>query len=177
MFLIGAQTDANAPRLYIYELPPRFNSWMQAGTSGWWQDMDLWGEDVIIHRRALSSLYRVTDPEQADFFLVPVWVSSAMWQARDCPLEPLSPRTQHEHPSSGELGIQGFARYGRTCGGRVHRLHPYDMALFRPARWCRPPLGFRPRSGWLADPRERWDSHPFVCLPSELVVPTCRVVC
>lgn len=137
---------------------------MQAGTSGWWQDMDLWGEDVIIHRRALSSLYRVTDPEQADFFLVPVWVSSAMWQARDCPLEPLSPRTQHEHPSSGELGIQGFARYGRACGGRVHRLHPYDMALFRPARWCRPPLGFRPRSGWLADPRERWDSHPFVCI-------------
>jgi hypothetical protein len=77
---IGAQTDAKAPKVYIYELPPRFNSWMHAGDGGWWQDFDLWGEDVIIHRRALRSLYRVTDPEAADFFLVPVWVSSAMWQ-------------------------------------------------------------------------------------------------
>ena len=77
---IGAQRDKNAPKVYIYDLPPRFNSWMHAGESGWWQDFDLWGEDVIIHRRALRSVYRVTDPEQADYFLVPVWVSSAMWQ-------------------------------------------------------------------------------------------------
>ena len=35
---------------------------------------------MIIHRRALRSAYRVTDASQADFFLVPVWVSSAMWQ-------------------------------------------------------------------------------------------------
>jgi hypothetical protein len=53
---------------------------MHAGDGGWWQDFDLWGEDVIIHRRALRSAYRVDDPYQADYFLVPVWVSSAMWQ-------------------------------------------------------------------------------------------------
>ena len=76
---IGAQ-DAGAPRIYIYDLPPRFNSWMHAGDGGWWQDFDLWGEDVIIHRRALRSAYRVHDPALADYFLVPVWVSSAMWQ-------------------------------------------------------------------------------------------------
>ena len=76
---IGAQ-GAGAPRIYVYELPPRFNSWLHAGEGGWWQDFDLWGEDVIIHRRALRSAYRVTDASQADFFLVPVWVSSAMWQ-------------------------------------------------------------------------------------------------
>ena len=35
---------------------------MHAGDAGWWQDMDLWGEDVIIHRRALRSYYRVNDP-------------------------------------------------------------------------------------------------------------------
>ena len=35
---------------------------------GWWQDMDLWGEDVIIHRRALRSYYRVNDPSKADYF-------------------------------------------------------------------------------------------------------------
>ena len=77
---IGAQRDAGAPRVYIYDLPPRFNGWMHAGDAGWWQDFDLWGEDVIIHRRALRSYYRVDDPEKADYFLVPVWDSSAMWQ-------------------------------------------------------------------------------------------------
>ena len=77
---IGAQEMSMAPKLYVYELPPRFNSWMHAGEVGWWQDMDLWGEDVVIHRRALRSTYRVLDPEQADYFLVPVWDSSAMWQ-------------------------------------------------------------------------------------------------
>ena len=68
---IGAQQQSasagggggGAPRVYIYELPPRYNSWMHAGDGGWWQDFDLWGEDVIIHRRALRSAYRVTDPE------------------------------------------------------------------------------------------------------------------
>jgi len=80
---IGAQDGkwaAGAPRLYVYELPGRFGSWLQAGSHGWWQDMDLWGEDVVIHRRALRSAYRVLDPEQADYFLVPVHVSSGMWQ-------------------------------------------------------------------------------------------------
>ena len=78
---IGAQKgDPRAPRVYIYDLPPQYNSWMHAGEGGWWQDFDLWGEDVIIHRRALVSSHRVDDPEQADYFLVPVWISSAMWQ-------------------------------------------------------------------------------------------------
>jgi hypothetical protein len=53
---IGAQRDAKAPKVYIYDLPPRFNGWMHAGDAGWWQDFDLWGEDVIIHRRALRSV-------------------------------------------------------------------------------------------------------------------------
>lgn len=52
---IGAQVGelaAGAPKIYIYELPPRFNSWMHAGANGWWQDLELWGEDVVIHRQA-----------------------------------------------------------------------------------------------------------------------------
>jgi len=35
---------------------------------------------VIIHRRALRSAYRVENASEADYFLVPIWVSSAMWQ-------------------------------------------------------------------------------------------------
>ena len=36
--LIGAQTvGKGAPRIYVYELPPEFNAWMQAGAGGWWQ--------------------------------------------------------------------------------------------------------------------------------------------
>ena len=53
---------------------------MQAGAGGWWQELDLWGEDVVFHKRMLRSTYRVVDPRDADYFLVPVWVSSAMWQ-------------------------------------------------------------------------------------------------
>jgi hypothetical protein len=52
---IGAQVGelaAGAPKVYIYELPPRYNSWMHAGANGWWQDLELWGEDVVIHRQA-----------------------------------------------------------------------------------------------------------------------------
>ena len=52
---IGAQVGelaAGAPKVYVYELPPRFNSWMHAGANGWWQDLELWGEDVVIHRHA-----------------------------------------------------------------------------------------------------------------------------
>ena len=32
---IGAVAQGpNAPRVYVYDLPPRFNAWMQAGQSG-----------------------------------------------------------------------------------------------------------------------------------------------
>ena len=124
---IGAQkAGEGAPRIYVYELPPEFNAWMQAGAGGWWQarlrpptldhlpclhphptapcllrplllasapppsppalpaparqELDLWGEDVVFHKRMLRSTYRTTNPEEADYFYVPVWVSSAMWQ-------------------------------------------------------------------------------------------------
>ena len=38
---IGAQ-GAGAPRVYVYELPPRFNTWMHAGEHGWWQVCRRW---------------------------------------------------------------------------------------------------------------------------------------
>ena len=120
---IGAQDLPRAPRVYIYDLPPRYNGWMHAGEVGWWQDMDLWGEDVIIHRRALRSAYRVEDPELADFFLVPVWDSSSMWQVG---LRPAwGGRGGRE---GGRGGGRGSAPYGRApserAPSRPRRLQP-----------------------------------------------------
>ena len=41
---IGSKAHGGrAPKVYIYDLPPRFNAWMHAGDGGWWQDFDLWG--------------------------------------------------------------------------------------------------------------------------------------
>ena len=115
---IGAQRDANAPKVYIYDLPPRFNGWMHAGDAGWWQDMDLWGEDVIIHRRALRSYYRVNDPSKADYFLVPVWDSSAMWQM-NWGFRDLLPTGVRVHKEAAEY-VQKHWPYFDRKGGADH---------------------------------------------------------
>jgi len=116
--LIGAQRDERAPKVYIYDLPPRFNGWMHAGDAGWWQDFDLWGEDVVVHRRALRSVYRVDDPSKADFFLVPVWDSSAMWQM-NWGFRDLLPTGVRVHKEAAEY-IQAHWPYFNRKGGADH---------------------------------------------------------
>jgi hypothetical protein len=53
------------PRIYVYELPPRFNAWFRVAAP----DRN---SGVQLHERLLASRYRTTDPEEADFFYVPV---------------------------------------------------------------------------------------------------------
>lgn len=105
--------------------------------AGWWQDFDLWGEDVIIHRRALRSAYRVDDPSQADYFLVPVWDSSAMWQVRPSIHASTRPSVRASIvPMCGSSGVcqmnWGFRDLLPT-GVRVHK----EAAEYIQQHWCR----------------------------------------
>ena len=66
-------------RIYVYDLPPRFNAWLAAhfkfSSTNRWDDSWLYSLDLAIHRWLLRSPYRTKDPERADFFLVPAYVS------------------------------------------------------------------------------------------------------
>ena len=65
-------------RVYIYDLPPQFNSWLAAHfrKPGRWDQSYLYSLDAKIHRWLLRSPYRTLDPAQADYFLVPAYPST-----------------------------------------------------------------------------------------------------
>jgi len=73
------QLPAAAPqlRIYIYDLPPQFNSWLAAHfrRPGRWDQSYLYSLDAKLHRWLLRSPYRTLDPAQADYFLVPAYLS------------------------------------------------------------------------------------------------------
>jgi hypothetical protein len=86
---VGAGGDAELrPRIYVYTLPPRFNTWH--GVHAPQRNLG-----VMLHERLLTSRYRTADPEQADFFYVPtspmgpvnhyVSVRAAEWVASQYP--------------------------------------------------------------------------------------------
>ncbi|KAK1289531.1 putative glucuronoxylan glucuronosyltransferase IRX7 [Acorus calamus] len=59
-------------RIYIYDLPSTYNSdWLSNPRCA----THLFASEVAIHRALLRSPARTTDPSQADFFFVPVYVS------------------------------------------------------------------------------------------------------
>ena len=64
---VPAEDAALRPRVYVYTLPPRLNTWY--GISQISPNRDF---GTLLHERLLSSRYRTADPEQADFFFVPV---------------------------------------------------------------------------------------------------------
>lgn len=58
--------------MFIYELPPRYNSdWLSNERCS----THLFGAEVAVHRALLSSEVRTLDPYEADFFFVPIYVS------------------------------------------------------------------------------------------------------
>lgn len=70
---------SRALRIYVYDVPPRYNTWMAAhfrhSDSGRWDDSYLYSLDISLHRWLLTSPYRTLDPLEADYFLIPVWLS------------------------------------------------------------------------------------------------------
>lgn len=59
-------------KIYVYDLPPKFNGeWLANERCS----SHLFAAEVAIHRAFMSSDVRTSDPSQADFFFVPVYVS------------------------------------------------------------------------------------------------------
>ena len=75
--LVAAGWERSAPpndhwKVFVYDLPPRFTSWLGAMRRGDWTRDHWYGVDVIMHKQLLHSPYRTHAPETADFFFVPV---------------------------------------------------------------------------------------------------------
>lgn len=66
------QDSLNELKIYVYELPARFNAdWLRNERCS----KHLFASEVAIHRALLESEFRTFDPYEADFFFVPVYVS------------------------------------------------------------------------------------------------------
>ncbi|CAI5498721.1 unnamed protein product [Closterium sp. Naga37s-1] len=64
------------PLIYVYDLPPHFNTWQFAQT----RYID-WREQVFFLERLLRSPHRTPDPAQADFFYVPLMFRARLMKA------------------------------------------------------------------------------------------------
>lgn len=70
------------PLIYVYEMPPRFTSWMSTYRKGDWTHDHWYGADVIMHHDLLQSPHRTLDPEQADYFFIPLYLSLGYYTHR-----------------------------------------------------------------------------------------------
>ncbi|XP_010421093.1 PREDICTED: probable glucuronoxylan glucuronosyltransferase F8H [Camelina sativa] len=60
-------------KIYVYDLPASYNDdWVKSSERC---STHLFAAEVAIHRALLSSVVRTLDPEEADYFFVPVYVS------------------------------------------------------------------------------------------------------
>ena len=69
--------SAPALRIFVYELPSRFHTWLAAHfrRAGRWDQSYLYSLDAKLHRWLLRSPYRTLDPEAADVFFIPAYLS------------------------------------------------------------------------------------------------------
>ena len=70
------------PRVYVYDMPPRFTSWLGAMRRGDWTRDHWYGVDVILHQQLLRSPYRTLDPANADYFFIPLHLSLGFYSHR-----------------------------------------------------------------------------------------------
>ena len=64
-------------RIYVYDLPPKFNIWLAAHfrRPGRWDQSYLYSLDAKVHRWLLRSEYLTRDPTDANYFLMPAYLS------------------------------------------------------------------------------------------------------
>ena len=127
-----ARAAAPKPRIYVYDLPPRFTSWLGAFRRGDWTRDHWYGVDVILHKQLLASSHRTHDPEEADFFFIPLHLSLAI------------------HPP---LLLQALHRAQRQAAARRPQVREHDVAV-------PPPPSQTPRDGDDAGPGEPLRARP-----------------
>ena len=79
-----ASARAPSPRIYVYELPAEYTTWLALSPSAndpgaegmWWQGLDpVYSADLRLLNRLLVSPHRTLDPARADFYYVPMLLS------------------------------------------------------------------------------------------------------
>ncbi|KAL3905618.1 MAG: hypothetical protein SGPRY_010853, partial [Prymnesium sp.] len=70
------------PRVYVYDMPPRFTSWLSAFRKGDWTHDHWYGVDVMMHTQLLRSPHRTLQPEEADLFFIPLHLSLGYYSHR-----------------------------------------------------------------------------------------------
>ncbi|CAN1183534.1 Probable glucuronoxylan glucuronosyltransferase F8H [Linum perenne] len=98
-FNLNALVKKKRPLVYIYDLPPEFNSLLLEGrhfklecvnriynnkNATIWTDQ-LYGSQIAMYESLLASAHRTLNGEQADFFYVPVLDSCIITRAGDAP--------------------------------------------------------------------------------------------
>lgn len=96
---IDAVVKKKRPLIYVYDLPPEFNSHLLEGrhwrfecvnriytdqNATFWTDQ-LYGSQMALYESILASPYRTLNAEEADFFFVPVLDSCIITRADDAP--------------------------------------------------------------------------------------------
>ena len=69
--------NARHLKIYVYDVPPQYHVWMAAHfrRSGRWDQSYLYSLDAKLHRWLLHSPYRTLDPNAADYFFIPCYLS------------------------------------------------------------------------------------------------------
>ncbi|KAK3280519.1 hypothetical protein CYMTET_11642 [Cymbomonas tetramitiformis] len=96
-------------KIYIYELPPRFNSWLLYHHHPFSMG-SIYSAGRFLHERLLASEFRTADPEEADYFLIPMWGRAAVG----------SPRHASRYLKEVIGYIQRTWPYFQRSGGRDH---------------------------------------------------------
>ncbi|XP_059646319.1 uncharacterized protein LOC132292199 isoform X1 [Cornus florida] len=99
LFNLNAVVEKKRPLIYVYDLPPEYNSLLLEGrhfklecvnriyddkNATLWTDQ-LYGSQMALYESLLASPYRTLDGQEADFFFVPVLDACIITRADDAP--------------------------------------------------------------------------------------------
>ncbi|BFI33899.1 protein MpGT47.12 [Marchantia polymorpha subsp. ruderalis] len=157
--------ERRRPLIYVYELPAKFNSHLLEGrhyrnhcvnriydldNRTIWID-DLYGSEVAILESLLSSAYRTSNAEEADFFYVPVLGACAIIRADEAP---------HMNIQTDFLGLRTYfsGELYREAFEYIRDTYPYwNQTEGRDHMWL-----FPWDEGACAAPKEIWNSMMLV---------------
>ncbi|KAF2286040.1 hypothetical protein GH714_009870 [Hevea brasiliensis] len=161
---LNAVVKKKRPLIYVYDLPPEFNSLLLEGrhfkfecvnriydekNATYWTDQ-LYGAQMALYESILASPCRTLNGEEADFFFVPVLDSCIITRADDAPH-----LTMQEH-----LGLRSSLtlEYYRKAHDHIVEHHPYwNRSSGRDHIWF-----FSWDEGACYAPKEIWNSMMLV---------------
>ncbi|EFN55367.1 hypothetical protein CHLNCDRAFT_52572 [Chlorella variabilis] len=182
------------PLIYVYELPPIFNQVLLQyrvdhgscvhrlftdGNGTNWEDSGGYLAETGLHEALLQSKHRTLDPEEADYFYIPVYSSCYMYPIHgfaDTPFFHAFHKIPRVHATTNMLievyhWLRAHHPYWDRSGGRDHIiLQSHDEgscwlpAVLRPAtmltHWGRMDLGHTSSTGYIDDVYSRPARHP-----------------